>query len=206
MTSVPSTETNEDVARLRATLKPLPAPLGQPVLILMSGLPGTAKSYLSRRLAKEVPIAILETDALRPTLSARPKHTKSESARLFRAVHQLLDDLLRERLPVLLDATNLIERNRETLYKIADANGARLIILLTDAPIETVRERLRWRKNGSKDADDRSEADMRVYGRMRRVQERIGRRYITVDTSREVTPLIQSIAKQIAEGGQGENL
>ena len=172
----------------------------------MSGLPGTGKSYLSRRLANEVPIAILETDALRLTLSARPKHTKSESARLFRAVHQLLDDLLGERLPVLLDATNLIERNRETLYEIADANGARLIILLTDAPIETVRERLRRRKNGSKDADDHSEADMRVYGRMRRVQERIGRRYITADTSREVTSLIQSIARQIVERGQGENL
>lgn len=195
-----SHESTSDTATLRASLSALPKELlPHSFLVLMSGLPGTGKSYFSRHLAQEVPLIILETDLFRRVLFPKPKHSKGESRRLFDAIHQLIDDLLLEGLPVLLDATNLIEKQRETLYAIADANAAQLIIVETNAPIETVRIRLRHRAEGHRDPTDHSDADMRVYGRMRTVQEPISRSHWRVDTSQDITQAINAIAMAIQD-------
>ena len=45
-------ETSGDVERLREALAELPEPVARPFLIVISGLPGTGKSYFSRRLAE----------------------------------------------------------------------------------------------------------------------------------------------------------
>lgn len=100
---------------------------------------------------------------------------------------------------MLLDATNLIEKQRETLYSIADTNDAQLIIIETSAPIETVRARLRHRAEGHQDPTDNSDADMRVYGRMRAVQEPISRSHWQVDTSQDIAQTVNAIVKVIRD-------
>ena len=115
-----STRLTSDVRQLREGLKDLPEPVTQPALILLSGLPGTGKSFLSRRLAERVPLLILESDLLRKTLFSSPDYTAGENSQLFQAIYQLVEELLREGISLLLDATNLAERFRERLYGIAD--------------------------------------------------------------------------------------
>src|SRR3990172_2180224 len=104
---------------LRASLSGLPEPQARPFLILVVGLPGCGKSYLSRQLAARLPAAVLETDLLRKALFPIPTYSAQESGRLFRAVHKLLEQLLEEGIPTILDATNLQEGHRERLYHIA---------------------------------------------------------------------------------------
>src|SRR3990172_5910223 len=94
-----------DVGRLRDSLGPLPEPVSRPVLVVVSGLPGTGKSYFCQRLAERLPFLILETDALRRRLFSRPSYRPGESQRLFAAVHGLLEELLEQGISVLLDAT-----------------------------------------------------------------------------------------------------
>lgn len=185
-----------DVEALRASLHPLPEPVARPVLVVVVGLPGSGKSHFSRLLSQRIPLAVLETDALRKALFPRPTYSARESARLFRAVHLLIEDLLRRGVPVLLDATNLQEGHREYLYHIAEKEGARLIIVKVFAPEEVVRERLA-RRSAQAQRPDHSDADWGVYQRMLRSAEPIRRNYLSVDTSSDLGPALDRVVREV---------
>ena len=63
---------------------------------------------------------------------------------------------------VIFDATNLVERYRETIYTIADEHHAAMVIVHTVAPEEVVQQRMERRKQQI-DRQDKSDADMAVY-------------------------------------------
>ena len=109
---------------------------------------------------------------MRKVLLSSPSYSSQESSRLFRACHLLIEELLREGIPLIFDATNLIERHREHLYRIADRAGAKLIIVRVDAPMELVRQRLENRSSGADSFDS------------------------SVDTSRDIAPVINKIARE----------
>ena len=186
----------EDVQKLGDSLGQLPEATVDPAFIVVSGLPGTGKSYFCRSLAERLPFPILESDALRKVLSPSPNYSPGESNRLFGACHLLIEELLRRGIPLIFDATNLVERHRERLYQIADRIGARLIIVRVEAPPELVRQRLQHR-SASVNPEDKSEADWGVYQKMRTSVQRIGRNYFAVDTSKDITPVINKIAREV---------
>ena len=187
---------------LRESLGQLPEPVAHPVLVAVSGLPGTGKSYVSQRLLERVPLALLETDALRKALLPSPTYSAEESARLFRLTHELIEELLDEGIPVLLDATNLVESHRERLYNIADQRGVKLVLILVEAPPEVVQDRLAGRKQGNH-PQDQSDADWEVYQRMRPSVEPIRRNHFAVDTTRDVGPVVNNVVREITRGIRG---
>ena len=189
-----STQLASDVQRLRDSLGELPEPVAEPVLIVISGLPGTGKSFFSRRLAERVPLLVLESDVLRRTLFSSPSYVSSESSQLFRAIHQLVEELLRKGVSVILDATNLSERFRERVYSIADRLGVKLVLVRVDAPPEVVRQRLDRRSAGE---GGNSDADWSVYRAMVSSVERISRNHYVVDTSRDISPAIERIVREV---------
>lgn len=189
-------EVAEDVQKLRESLGQLPEATVNPAFIVVSGLPGTGKSYFCRKLTERLPFPILESDALRKVLSPSPNYSPGESNRLFGACHLLIEELLRRGIPLIFDATNLVERHRERLYQIADRIGARLIIVRVEAPPELVRQRLQHR-SAAVDPEGKSEADWRVYQKMRTSVQRIRRNYFAVDTSNDITPVINKIVREV---------
>ena len=140
----------------------LPDLVAEPTLIVVSGLPGTGKSYFCKKLAERLPSFILESDALRKVIFPTPTYTSQESSKLFQTIHYFVEELLKRGMPLILDATNLSERYRERLYNIADRLYARLILVRIEAPPDLVRERLKIRAEG-KTPEDKSDADWAVY-------------------------------------------
>jgi hypothetical protein len=185
-----------DARRLAGGLGRLPAPEARPAIIVVSGLPGTGKSYFSRRLAERLPFLVLESDALRKNLFPAPTYGADESAYLFRIIHYLIEELLRKGISIILDATNLSERHRERLYNIAERLNARLVLVRVEAPPEVVQERLKARSAKSGTAD-KSDADWAVYQKLRPTAEKIRRRHFAVDTSRDVTPVLDKIVREV---------
>ena len=187
--------TGADIERLRQAVEGAPERVANPVFVVVAGLPGAGKSYFSRKLAERLPCAIVESDVLRKALWQEPTHSPEESRRLFSACHRLIEQLLREGIGVILDATSLQERHRAQLYRIADRVGVKLIVVWVEAPPEVIRQRLRERSLGA-DPRDSSEADWAVHQKMRDKVERIGRSYFAVDTSGDISPVIDKIARQ----------
>lgn len=185
-----------DTDIVKESLKDLPEPRVNPALVVVSGLPGTGKSYFCRQLASRYPLAILESDALRKVLFPAPAYQEEESTRLFKAIYSLIDELLSRGISAALDATNLEEKNRERLYSIAEKAGARLIVVQVEAAPSLVKQRLEQRAR-SKERLDSSEAGWDVYEKMRPGEERIARRHFRVDTARDITPVLEKVLREL---------
>jgi len=185
-----------DARRLAGSFGPLPQAEAQPAIIVVSGLPGTGKSYFCRRLAERLPFLILESDALRKQLFPVPTYSASESTHLFRTIYYLIEELLKKGMPVILDATNLSERHRERIYNIAERLNARLIMVRVEAPPELVQKRLKKRL-GKINPEDNSDADWTVYQKMKTTVQKINRNHFTVDTSKDITPALDKIVREI---------
>ena len=183
-----------DVERLAESLGELPELVVKPTFIVVSGLPGTGKSYFCRKLAGRLHFVVLESDGLRKTLFPSPSYSPAESARLFRALHHLIERLLKRGVSLILDATNLSERNRERLYNIADRLDVKLVLVRVEAPPEVVYERLKARVASTA---GNSDADWSVYQKMEAGVEKIRRNHYAVDTSRDITPVLDKIVREV---------
>jgi len=185
---------DEDLEKLKRSIKLLPQPQVNPPLVVVSGLPGAGKSFFCRKLADRLPCLILASDTLRKVLFPSPQYSEAENRRLFSACHVLIEELLRSGIPIIFDATNLLERHREFLYRAADRAGARLILVWVQAPTELVKQRLLARERAAAPEYD-SEAGWEVYQRMKTRRQRIYRNHLVVDTSRDISPVIDKIVR-----------
>jgi predicted kinase len=185
---------DEDVEKLRQSLNGLPQPQVEPPLIMVSGLPGTGKSFFCRKLAERLSFPILASDTLRKILFPSPRYRENENKRLSSACHVLIEELLRKGMPIIFDATNLLEHHREYLYRAAERAGAKLILVWVEAPTEVVRQRLLAREKAAMPQDD-SEADWEVYNKMKPRSEKISRSHFVVDTSQDITAVIDKIVR-----------
>jgi len=184
-----------DLQRLTDGLGELPEPVVKPAFVVVSGLPGTGKSYFCAKLGERLPFVILESDALRKALFSPPSYSPEESARLFRVLHLLIERLLKKGFPLILDATNLSERDRERLYNIADRLDARLILVRVEAPPALVYQRLKARSNGGNSGNN-SDADWGVYRKMKPLVQKISRRHYAVDSSRDIAPVLDKVVRE----------
>jgi predicted kinase len=157
-------------------------------------LPGTGKSFLCRKLAEKSPFLILPSDALRKVLFPTPQYNEQENKRLFSACHVLIEELLNKGIPVIFDATNLLEHHREYLYRAAERAGAKLILVWVEAPPEVVRQRLIARERTPVPERD-SQAGWEVYNKMKPRREKISRNHLVVDTSQDITAAVDKIIR-----------
>jgi predicted kinase len=171
----------------------------KPVIIMLSGLPGTGKSYLSQKLTERLPFMVVESDAVRKELFPRPSYSTRESAAVFRAVHHRIEERLQKGLSVIFDATNLEERHRKIVYAIAGHTGARLMLVEVQAPPETVQKRLIARSL-QRNVDDHSDATWEIYQKMRKTADEITRPHFNVNTAGDISPIIEKIVREANRG------
>jgi len=189
-----NTQLISDVQQLTESLEELPEPVAEPTFIVVSGLPGTGKTYFCNKLAERLPFVILESDVLRKALFSSPSYNLKESSHLFRAIHLLIERLLKKGISLILDATNLSEQHREYLYCIADRLDVKLILVRVEAPPQVVYERLKTRLENS---GGKSDADWEIYRRMKPSVQKIRRNHYAVDTSRDITPVLDKIVREV---------
>lgn len=187
---------NRDADKLEASLGRLPRRHKSPSLIVLIGLPGSGKSHFARQLKKRYPAAILDSDALRQVLFAKPEHTTKEHGRLFPAIHVLIRRLLDRGVSVIVDATNLKEANRRPFYALAEEAGAKLVVIRVTAPVSEIRRRLAGRE-ANRHKLDRSTADLSVFEAMKDDYERPRKRYFTVNTTHDTSPVLDKICASL---------
>lgn len=142
-----------------------------PTLILMHGVSGSGKSYVSQHLLEKLPAIRVRSDVERKRMfglaaedrpDATTKTTMYSSDASHRTYDQLLylaDTLILSGYPVIIDATFLSEESRQPFLKMASSHNAKTFIVDCHAPTETLRDRVRRRASANRDASD---ADLTV--------------------------------------------
>ena len=150
---------------LRSEVPAPPTPHGQPVVIVLMGQPGVGKSHCARLLCARLAAAHISSDHLRSRLFIAASYAPDESATVFRAADALLDLLLSEGHRVILDATNLLARNRTAATETARRRGVPIIHVRVVAEEAQVLARLAERRRERR-AGDHSDADETIYRKM----------------------------------------
>jgi len=133
---------------------------------MLMGLPGVGKSHVARLLCARLGAAHVATDELRSRLFIAASYTDAENRAVFAASEALVEVLLGEGHRVVVDATNLRVRNRAAVEELARRRGVPLVHVLVTAAEADARTRLADRAR-SRAAEDHSDADERVYEKMR---------------------------------------
>ena len=188
-------------AREMARYLDLAHALAQPrrrVLYVASGVSGSGKSSQSQPLIESRGIVRLRGDVerkrlfgLAPEASSRglPEsiYTPEASARTYAQLRARARQVLEAGFAVLVDATFLRRAHRAAFIALAAERGVRCRLLVFDAPVELLRERVRRRAAEGRDA---SEATLAVLEQQLREREPLTAAEralaIEVDTSRAV--------------------
>jgi len=185
------------VAQLRNEIGAPATPAGTPALVVLMGYPGVGKSHCARLLASRIGAAHVASDQLRSRLFIAPSYSELENVTLFRCIDALVEGLLTERHRVILDATNLLERYRAASVGSARRHGAAVVFVRVTADETAIRGRLALRRV-ARAADDHSDADERVYERMRdRPFEPPADGYIEIVNGPDVAAQIERVAAEV---------
>lgn len=171
----------------------------RPVLVIMHGLSGTGKTWLSTRLVAAMPALRIRSDLERKRLFGLAENADSQSdiasgiygpqsgqsvyERMFDGARGILD----AGFDVVLDATFLSRDCRKQAMELARACGADFVIVRPTAPLSVLEERVNTRAAARTDA---SEADSEVLGYQERTHEPLSANEalaaVTVTTDSEV--------------------
>lgn len=185
------------VATLRAGVPGPAAPAGKAALVLLMGFPGAGKSHVARLLGARLGAAHVASDHLRSQLFVAASYAPEENQAVFRIVDGLVERLLEEGQRVIVDATHLRASARASSLAIAERRGIPVSLVLVVADEGEILARLAERTR-ARAADDRSEADERVYRAMReRGFEEPGVPYLRLRNGPDLAAEVERVAAEL---------
>jgi aminoglycoside phosphotransferase family enzyme/predicted kinase len=137
-----------------------------PRLILMAGLSGSGKTWLARQLAPKLRAIHLRSDIERKRRAGLDAAASSGSAvggglyteestrDLYDWLAQCAEDVLAGGYDVIVDATFLKRSTRQVFGALARRVNIPLVVLLCEAPLNVLRDRVQQRQRASKDASE----------------------------------------------------
>lgn len=152
------------LARSRAhwlwCLSELETPGTRPALILISGLPGTGKSTLSRSLAERAAFEVIRSDVVRKEILTAEVSEQTGSLYTPERTQLIYDECLERARGMLLrgkrvivDATFQRDQDRRSFLQMAIDSGTRAVWLECAATPEVTRQRIEARQGDASDAD-----------------------------------------------------
>jgi aminoglycoside phosphotransferase family enzyme/predicted kinase len=138
----------------------------RPQLIMMHGLSGSGKTWLSDQLMAALPAIRIRSDLVRKRLFGLAETARTLSAvadgiystaadsAVYAAMHLRASAVLRTGHDVILDATYLQLKQRDTARSLADENAASFSIVRATAPVEELQRRIRARQQLGSDASE----------------------------------------------------
>ncbi|MFN8395239.1 MAG: AAA family ATPase [Bacteroidia bacterium] len=138
----------------------------QPLAILVSGLPGSGKTYFAKRLAPALGACYFSTDVMRKTKTPDRTYSYAERASVYQELLDRVDKTLHAAQTVVMDATFYKKELRDAFEQAAVRAMAKVVWIEVVADEEVVKERL------SHPRED-SEADYAIYLKMKAEHEPI---------------------------------
>jgi aminoglycoside phosphotransferase family enzyme/predicted kinase len=153
------------------------AEIAAPLLLVVRGLSGSGKSTLAARLAEELGIEVLASDAVRrelfgaedaPAEYGRDRYAPANRQRVYGELHRRAAGLLAQRLSLILDATYLAADQRAAAVRLAREHAADALVIHCRCPLEVAQQRIGQRRATGATL---SEADAQLPARQSQHQE-----------------------------------
>ncbi|MFO7276468.1 MAG: AAA family ATPase [Pseudomonadota bacterium] len=168
----------------------------RPMLVLTSGLSGSGKTWLARRLAPRLRAVHLRSDVERrrgreaaaqnrgPSEPGAGRYTRAATAQVYARLAERARDVLGGGISTIVDATFLRREDRMLFRELAHALQVPLFVVRCTAPDRVLRERIESRM---REGNDPSEADVAVLdwqlGRQEPIEADEGLAVIEADTT-----------------------
>ena len=146
------------------------------MIIIVTGLPGVGKTTISKELGSMLNAPVLSSDKIRKELFSNPIYSKSEKSLVYDVMLLIAKYLHQTGKTCILDATFNKENFRKNIKEKLGTKKNQLFFIECKCAESIVLSRLRNRKN------DYSDADSRIYKKMKRQYEPIKTSHITIDT------------------------
>ncbi|HJU59724.1 MAG TPA: AAA family ATPase [Nitrososphaeraceae archaeon] len=161
------------------------------MIVLICGLPGTGKTFLSNKLSKYINSTVLSTDKIRKELIQKPTYTPWERALIYDVLFLLARYLHSSGINCILDGTFNMEKSRREIKDLLNLSNNQFYIIECICPEDLIITRLLLRK------DDYSDATVSIYLKMKKIYEPVKQKHISINTSKPLNRNIDRILRYI---------
>jgi hypothetical protein len=155
------------------------------ILVLVGGLPGTGKTYFSKRFATAIGARYISTDLTRKEMFSQRSYGSEEKKQVYEAMLTQMQAALQNKQHMVVDATFYRKELRKRFIDAAKSLKVEPVFIFTTASDETIKERL------SRPRED-SEADYEVFLKIRSIFESPEEAHLLLHTDQQ--PIEESIA------------
>ena len=149
-----------------------------PLIIMVMGLPGSGKSFFSKRLADTLGATYIGSDELRGKKGLKGNYGMASKQQVYDAMIKAAEEMVQHHGDTVLDATFFLQETRNQVRELAKKYKVKLIPILVEAEENIIGKRL------SKPRTD-SEADYQVYRKIKESFEPIKGPYLSLLSTNE---------------------
>ena len=161
------------------------------MIVLICGLPGTGKTFLSNKLSQYINSTVLSTDKIRKELIQKPTYTPWERALIYDVLFLLAKYLHSSGINCILDGTFNMEKSRREVKDLLNLPNDQFYIIECICPEDLIITRLLLRK------DDYSDATVSIYLKMKKIYEPVKQKHMSINTSKPIDKNIDRILRYI---------
>ena len=166
------------------------------MVIIVSGLPGSGKSFFAEQLADRIGYKYINSDKVRQALHARGKYSAQDKLIVYMEMLVQTTKALEENKSVVADATFYHHSMREMFLRLAHGFNVPCRVIEITADEEIIRQRLRKTRKYS-------EADFNVYEKIRDEFEEITMPHLTLQsTDDNLEQMLKSAISYINSDGK----
>lgn len=149
------------------------------MLILIAGLQGTGKTFISKKLVPILNAEHLSTDIIRRKILSERTYSEEEKSRVYDALFEKTSSLLSQNKSVIIDGTFYKKELRQKAFAVAQKNNSSFHKILCIASDEVIKERI----NLCERKETKTEADLSVYEKTKANFEKFEGNFLELNTA-----------------------
>ena len=144
---------------------------------MVTGLPGSGKTYFAKALTDSIGGLHINSDIIRKKRHKYPTYAASDKAAVYKAMFEKVCQALNSGQTVVLDATFSLQQYRHPYFDFADENQIPLRLMVIEATERTIAKRLQQKRPDS-------DADYEVFKKIKSEFEPLTREHLVLSSDK----------------------